>query len=114
MLKNVSSEIGVINLDELSVINESEKAASIDIKISGKQADNIGIYRFNLYYSADEKAARIELKKNEDPNYLVDDLNSPGNKKLLNEYKSFKLGQAHYKGTMYIPSLDIGEDNPLR
>lgn len=111
MLKNV--EIGVINLDELSVINESEKAASIDIKISGKQADNIGIYRFNLYYSADEKAARIELKKNEDPNYLVDDLNSPGNKKLLNEYKSFKLGQAHYKGTMYIPSLDIGEDNPL-
>lgn len=108
-----SVEIGVINLDELNIVNENQKTSTIKIDISGKQADNIGVFRFGFYYANADNGSAIHLKNTEDPDLMVEDLNAPDNQRPVNEYKATNLGQVHYKGEMYIPSLDIDEDHPF-
>lgn len=106
-------EIGVINLDKLNVVNKNGTTESIQVDISGKQADNIGIFRFNFYYTNTQGAGNINLTRSEDPNLTVEDLEHSGNYKYLNEYKKTHLGQMHLAGEMYIPSLDIDETHPF-
>jgi len=106
-------EIGVITLNELNIVNKNQTTESINVDISGKQADNIGIFRFGFYYTNTEGSADIALTNSEDPNFMVEDLDQSGNYTYLNDYKKTILGQMHLVGEMYIPSLDIDETHPF-
>jgi len=106
-------EIGVINLDKLNIVNKNKTTESIQINISGKQADNIGVFRFDFFYTNTGGAGNIDLTRSEDPDVMVEDIEYSGNYKYLNDYKKIHLGQMHLAGEMYIPSLDIDEDHPF-